>query len=385
MGRKGRTSMNNSIKVTYTHVYNTEFLIDESKDFDKLKSFKARDYERRFYVFDANVYQIYGETLLEILEEKSNYENKFLVEAKEYSKSIEFYPELINWFEEHGLSRYDAVVTIGGGILIDLVSFSVSTYMRGVPLFIIATTLIGQTDASTAGKTCLNTKNGKNVLGTFYYPQQVYNNIPILFTNKARFMRQGLSEAFKYGLLADKSLVHDVVEFQNGHKSETKMSQIVYKTIQARIKIREIDPLASNLGHTFGHAMEKYFNYNILHGDAIAAGTVLALFFAVRENLLKEEICQEIWELMKAAHLNIYLPYHFDVSKLIRLMRKDKKSSASRLHLVLITDYEKLYKEDIPFYTVEYSLVESFLNNFCENYAYKRDEYEEFLQKEILR
>ena len=376
--------MDNSIKTTYTHVYSTEFIIDESKDFDKLVLFKSRDYERCFYIFDSSVYQIYGEKLLMILEGNSDYENKLLVDATEHSKSIDFYPKLIKWFEEHDLSRYDAVVTIGGGILIDLVSFSVSTYMRGVPFFIIATTLIGQTDASTAGKTCLNTHNGKNVLGTFYYPQQVYNNISILFTNKARFMRQGLSEAFKYGLLADKSLVNDVVEFQNGQKSEAKMSQIVYKTIQARIKIREIDPLASNLGHTFGHAMEKYFNYNILHGDAIAAGMVLALSFGVSVNLIKEETCREIWELMNAAHLNVYLPYHFDVSKLIRLMRKDKKSSASRLHLVLITDYEKLYKDKIPFYTVEYSAVEFFLDNFCKHYDYKKEAYENFLQKEIL-
>lgn len=376
--------MSDNIKATYTHIYHTEFLMDESKDFDKLKLLKLKDYERHFYIFDANVYQIYGNKILQILEADSDYENIFLVDATEYSKSIDFYPQLIQWFEVHGLGRYDAVITIGGGILIDLVSFSVSTYMRGVPLFIIATTLIGQTDASTAGKTCLNTGNGKNVLGTFYYPIQVYNNIPILFTNNPRFMRQGLSEAFKYGLLADKSLVNDVVEFQTGCRTEAKMSQIVYKTIQARIKIREIDPLASNLGHTFGHAMEKYFDYNILHGDAIAAGMVLALFFGAEEKLIKEEICREIWELLKKSHLNIYLPCDFDISRLIQFMKRDKKSSTSKLHLVLVMDYEKLYKKDVPFYEAEYSRVEHFLHDFCRNYAYKKEAYEDFLQKETL-
>lgn len=376
--------MIDNIKAVYTHVYNTEFVIDESKEFDRINLLSIKNYERRFYIFDSNVYRIYGEQILYLLEDDSTYEKKYLVDATEHSKSIDFYPQLIAWFEKNSVGRYDAVIVVGGGILIDLVAFSVSTYMRGVPFYIIATTLIGQTDASTAGKTCLNTASGKNVLGTFYYPIQVYNNIPLLFTNTSRYMRQGLSEAFKYGLLADKSLVYDVVEFQTNCATEALMAQIVYKTIQARIKIRNIDPLASNLGHTFGHAMEKYFDYDILHGDAITAGIVLAIFFGVNEKLIRKEICQEIWGLLKKAHLNIFLPTEFDISKLIQFMRKDKKSSMSKLHLVLLTDYEKPYKKNEPFYEVEYSKVEKFLHKFFKTYIYKKDEYEKFLQKEIL-
>ncbi len=372
----------NSIIANYKHEFTTEFIIENSNDSEGLKKLDLSSYERIFFVCDKNVYSIYGEKITSILKSKNKEVKKFLVQPEEKSKSIAFYPELIDFLEMNNTGRYDVVVAMGGGIIIDLVSFTVSSYMRGLPLYLIPTTLIGQTDASTAGKTCLNTRNTKNLLGTFYYPIKVYNNLYFLKTNTNRILRQGLSESFKYGLLNSEELVNKVIEYQNG--KEEVMNYIVSETIKSRIAIRQIDPLASNLGHTFGHALEKYFNYDILHGDAISIGTVFAIYFAKKMKIISDTECNRVFQKMKEAKLNIFICKDLDVVKLLQFMKKDKKSSPSFLHLVLIEKITKPYKKESCFFETDYKKVEIFLKEFLESYKYKIDNYCEFLKKEIL-
>lgn len=372
------------IVTSYKHEFTTRFIIDESNSFLRLKEMDLQGYERTFIIIDQAVAALYQDSILENLNCNRNEIYIHEAEAVEYSKSIGYYPKLVKFLESHTAGRYDAVIAIGGGIIIDLVSFTVSTYMRGLPLFIIATTLIGQTDASTAGKTCLNSENAKNLLGTFYYPRIVYNSIEIMRTNTKRILRQGLSEAFKYSLLTDGVLLDTIIQFQNQEYNSTLMKEIVNRTIQARIQIRNVDPLASNLGHTFGHALEKYFDYKILHGDAILIGTVMAVRYAVQVGLMKQEEADHIWNLMEQAHLNVYISETLDVKKLVDFMKKDKKSSAKRLHLVMIHGIGQPYRGETPFYEAEYDDVEEFLEGFMAEYPYKKADYLEYLNLELL-
>ncbi len=375
----------NDINTTYEHRYDTLFIIDGSKDFERMHEMGLEKYERVFIVIDENVADIYEEQI----KERAGIGNREIfihrVKAEEFSKSIEYYPVLVDFFEGNTAGRYDAVVAVGGGIIIDLVSFTVSTYMRGLPLYIIATTLIGQTDASTAGKTCLNSKNTKNLLGTFYYPKVVYNNIPIMRTCSPRITRQGLSEAFKYSLLTDGKLLDTIVRFQNEKYNEEMMLEIVHKTIEARISVRKVDPLASNLGHTFGHALEKYFDYRILHGDSILTGTVMAMYYAVEKGLLSAEERDRIFDLMQKAHLNVYMYRDLDAARLVSYMRKDKKSSAGKLHLVMICGIGKPYRGETPFYEADYDDVEDFIERYVKDYEYITDDLVLYTDKEVLK
>ncbi|MDE7446815.1 MAG: 3-dehydroquinate synthase [Lachnospiraceae bacterium] len=372
------------IVTTYQHEYTTQFIIDTSAEFERLQEMDLRSYDRIFVVIDTQVSSYYKEKLFNRMCDDAKEKITFEVLAEEYSKSIDYYPKLVHFLEEHAAGRYDAVIAIGGGIVIDLVSFTVSTYMRGLPFFIIATTLIGQTDASTAGKTCLNSQRSKNLLGTFFYPKIVYNNIEIMRTNTKRILRQGLSEAFKYSLLTDGKLLDTIVEFQNGEYNNDLMERIVRSTINARIQIRKIDPLASNLGHTFGHALEKYFDYKILHGDAILIGTVMAISYAVEKGLMEQEEYVKIFELMQRAHLNTAISEELDVKRLVEFMRKDKKSSSLKLHLVMIEGIGRPYRGETPFYEADYDDVEIFLERFMDKYPYKQKRYIEFVDREIL-
>ena len=368
----------------YEHKYETKFIIDSSEDFERIDEIGISDYDRVFIVIDENVSKLYEEKLLPKMINGKQELFVYRVKSVEETKSIAYYPKLVEFFEENTAGRYDAVVAIGGGIVIDLVSFTVSTYMRGLPFFIVATTLIGQTDASTAGKTCLNSYNTKNLLGTFFYPKVVYNSIPILKTNTKRITRQGLSEAFKYSLLTDGELLGDIIKFQNSDFDSDIMEKIVEKTIQSRIKIRLVDPLASNLGHTFGHALEKYFDYQILHGDAILIGTVMAMGYGVKVGIMEQSEYDRIYDMMNEAHLNTYISKELDTKKLVALMKKDKKSSSKKLHLVMINGVGKPYRSDTPFLEADYEDVEKYLEEFMESYLRKREDYLEYLGKNDL-
>lgn len=368
----------------YEHKYETKFIIDSSEDFERIDEIGISDYDRVFIVIDENVSKLYEEKLLPKMINGKQELFVYRVKSVEETKSIAYYPKLVEFFEENTAGRYDAVVAIGGGIVIDLVSFTVSTYMRGLPFFIVATTLIGQTDASTAGKTCLNSYNTKNLLGTFFYPKVVYNSIPILKTNTKRITRQGLSEAFKYSLLTDGELLGDIIKFQNSDFDSDIMERIVEKTIQSRIKIRLVDPLASNLGHTFGHALEKYFDYQILHGDAILIGTVMAMGYGVKVGIMEQSEYDRIYDMMNEAHLNTYISKELDTKKLVALMKKDKKSSSKKLHLVMINGVGKPYRSDTPFLEADYEDVEKYLEEFMESYLRKREDYLEYLDRDDL-
>lgn len=374
-----------NIEVSFSHIYNIKFIIDNSKDYSRISEMNLGLYDRLFVVIDENINNIYGEVLIGKLKMfgKDIYIHE--IKPQEFSKSIDYYPVLVDFLESNTAGRYDAVVAIGGGICLDLVSFTVSTYMRGLPFFMIPTTLIGETDASTAGKTCLNAHNTKNLLGTFYYPKVVYNNISILRGCPDRITRQGLSEAFKYSLLTDGKLIPEIIKYQNNEFNNNTMEKIVCKTIESRIAIRNIDPLASNLGHTFGHALEKYSDYTVLHGDAILTGTVVSLHYSVEKGLMKPEDRDKIFQLMLDAHLNVWIPDDLDVKKLVHYMRKDKKSSSQKLHLVLIHDIGKPYHGETPFYEADYDDVEMFLERYVKSYSYKVKEYPKFLQQEELK
>ena len=373
------------ISTTFTHSYDVKFIIDSSSDYARISEMGMDKYDRLFIVIDETINRLYGEKLLKVLPNMETYIHE--VKAVEYSKSIDYYPVLVDFLEQHTAGRYDAVCAIGGGIILDLVSFTVSTYMRGLPLFMIPTTLIGQTDASTAGKTCLNAHNTKNLLGTFYYPEVVYNNIELMRNSPKRITRQGLSESFKYSLLTDGSLLPSIIEFQNSPYDAALMEKIVISTVNARIAVRQDDPLASNLGHTFGHAMEKYSDYRVLHGDAILAGTVMAMYYGVEKGLMAVSERDRIFSLMQDAHLNIYIPSNLDAAKLVSFMRKDKKSSSKKLHLVMIHAIGKPYKGENGkrgFFETDYDDVQDYLTRFIADYPYKKDDYYEFLSGEEL-
>jgi len=355
----------------YNHSFESKYIVDNDEDFNTLKKINFDSKDRFILLIDSNVNKIWGKKIKDSLSQNNKEIITKVLEANEFTKSISFLPEIVNYLESISCSKNDLIIGCGGGSILDLVAFLSSVYMRGVSFMAIPSTLIGQVDVLTAGKTCLNSYNGKNVLGSFYYAELVYNNSQILNTCSKLIHRQGLSEVFKYGLLSSNELLSSLSRYSESGSS-TDLFDTILLTMNSRFNISKIDPLASNLGHTFGHALEKMFEYKILHGDAISIGTVISLYFSHEKGILSKSNLDKIINKMQKLRLNIYIQEDIDIKKLVSLMSKDKKSTKGKINLVLLEDIAKPYiKNDTPFFASNMDEIEEFMIKFLESYQFK--------------
>jgi len=377
--------MMKSISTTYTRKDTISFMIDDDPEIAWLSNFDDSAFERFFVVMDMKVNIVWGNLIRKKLESHKKEIYFFEIEASENTKSISFYPKLVDFLESKRCNLSDLVIVVGGGIAIDLVSFTCSTYMRALRFYAVPTTLIGQIDASTAGKTCLNTANSKNLLGTFYYPLKVYSNIHFLETNSKYYLRQGYSEIFKYGLLISSALIKLMLSYFK-KPSASMLMKIITLATNARIKVRKINPLASNLGHTFGHAIEKISDFRILHGDAISAGTVMSLYFSKKIGIIDEKSASSIVKNMKKIGLNVYIDKNLDTDMLVDIMMRDKKSSTTGINLVLIMGVAKPYRSNKSnFYRTSPDFVKIFLREFMKEYPYLVSNCASHIKKDKLK
>ena len=341
-----------------------EFIIDNDPDFEWIQKADSFKYQRLFIYIDKNVERRYGKKIKAAFAGLKK-EIKFIsVEANENIKGINSFTENVLLLEKLGLSRFDCLVVIGGGVLIDLVSFTASVYMRGVPLILIPTTLMGQVDATTAGKTCINSTS-KNLLGTLYFAKKVYINTAFIATLPQYELRQAFSEIFKYSLLNSAKLLDLLIQYKK-KPTEKILIQVITETIKARINIRNVDPLASNLGHTFGHAFEGLSNFEVGHGDAISAGLLMAIKFGEEKKVTKVGTFEKTKTLMKFLELNMLIDKDIDLIRVVKKMQTDKKSSSDSINLVLIKDYTQPFRTNkhFPFFSTQAEVVYDFLKRY---------------------
>ncbi len=353
------------LNFSFTEEQTVDFIIDTDSEFNWVKKIDDTKYQRLFIFIDKNVEKKYGVKIKKAFA-KVNKEVKYItLDSKESVKSISSLTENLLLLEKLGLSRFDCLVGIGGGVLIDLISFIASVYMRGVPLILIPTTLMAQVDATTAGKTCINSPTSKNLLGTLYFAKKVYINTTFISTLPEYELRQAFSEIFKYSLLNSSKLLSLLIKYKKA-PHEKILIEVIRETIKARINIRNVDPLASNLGHTFGHAFESLSNFEIGHGDAISAGLLMAIKFGEETKVTKKGTFEKTRKLMEQLGLNTQIEKTIDFKKVIHKMQTDKKSSNNSINLVLIKDYQLPYKEsaNFPFYPTNSDSIFNFLNNY---------------------
>ena len=371
------------IKEAITEKQSVVFYLDNSPDCSGLEQIDVSAYQKCIVICDEYLKKIWWPILRKKLEKRINISHVEYLSASESSKNLESYVKLVDILAKFQCSRDDLIIAVGGGTILDVAAFLASTYMRGIPLLMLPTTLIGQADASTAGKTCLNAGYSKNLLGTLYLPAYVYNNAAILNTNSSYDLRQGFSEIFKYALLGSHKLLNLLKEY-NRTPDNNKLIEIIKETIKVRMMIRKKDPLASNFGHTFGHAFEKYSNFAVGHGDAIAVGIAMALELSVIKKIISEKLKKEIFGLMRELKLNNKVEKGIDPKKLTEIMLKDKKSSNTAIRLVLIEDIARPFETSgSPFYSVNPTYMQNFLSEILHNEIYFQKNHWDELRNEI--
>ncbi len=239
--------------------------------------------------------------------------------------------------------RSTTLIALGGGVIGDLTGYAAATYLRGVPFIQIPTTLLSQVDSSVGGKTGINHPLGKNMIGAFYQPQLVLADIDTLQTLPSREFSAGMAEVIKYGLIRDPDFF-DWLEMhieQLMALDESSISEAIYRSCQNKANVVARDEHETgerallNLGHTFGHAIENAMGYGVwLHGEAVAAGTMMAADLSVRMGWLKPEDVKRIYALLTAANLPLEAP-KLGVEKYLDLMQLDKKVADGKIRLVL--------------------------------------------------
>ena len=245
---------------------------------------------------------------------------------------------------ENRCERNTAIVALGGGVIGDISGFAAATYLRGVPFIQIPTTLLAQVDSSVGGKTAINHPLGKNMIGAFYQPRLVLTDIDTLNTLPERELKAGIAEIIKYGLIRD--LPFFVWLEENIDKLKARdpeaLGYAISRSCENKAEVVARDEKETgerallNLGHTFGHAIENAMGYgNWLHGEAVAAGTILAARLSRVLGMLSEDDLKRIVSLFERAGLPVQAP-EIGLERYLQLMELDKKVEEGKMRFVVL-------------------------------------------------
>jgi len=292
-------------------------------------------------ITDENVYSIYGMELKKTLS-LGGFEPSFIVlEPGEKSKSLDTLNYIYSKLVEFNITRTDMIIAFGGGVVGDVTGFAASTYLRGIPYIQIPTTLLSQVDSSIGGKVAINLSVGKNLVGSFYQPKLVLIDTKVLATLPDRFIKDGMAEVIKYACIEDE----EFFEFLNGidiNNFPAYFEDIVCKCCNIKKMYVEEDEkdtdirMKLNFGHTIGHAIEKFFDYNkYTHGEAVAMGMYNITLKSEEINYTKEETSERIKEILIKFGLEYRLP-EMDKEVIEKIIRNDKKNLSNKLNLIYL-------------------------------------------------
>ena len=296
-------------------------------------------------VTNSTVAPLYLEPLQKALDSANIRHDELILEDGEQHKTLASVEAVIDLLLTNRHDRNTTVIALGGGVIGDIAGFAASIYQRGVNFIQVPTTLLSQVDSSVGGKTGVNHPLGKNMIGAFYQPRCVIADIGTLNTLPARELSAGLAEVIKYGLICDASffkwLEDNITDLSNLDRD--LLAQAVLVSCQNKARVVEQDERESglrailNLGHTFGHAIETVMGYGKwLHGEAVAAGMVMAIDLSIREGRIDEDVRQRGVALLQKAGLPVIPPKEISVEQYLEAMSIDKKAVDGQIKLVLL-------------------------------------------------
>ena len=298
-----------------------------------------------FAVVDGNVNAFYEKEIKKVF---SSYRGKlfsYTLKPGEKSKSSEELTKIYNSLLTNNFVRDSLIVAIGGGVTGDLAGYAASTFLRGVQLVHVPTTIISAVDSSIGGKTGINFNSKKNMIGSFYQPDFVLIDTSFLKTLPSKEITSGIGEVIKYAFISDLNFYDYIKKNINKiyHLDKKVLEKIIIQSVALKGSVVGKDEKEKglrkilNLGHTFAHAFESAFNFRIMHGEAVIAGTIAALYLSNKVGVLSKHKLNEFLELP----LKIKLPVPFaglDKEEILKVMQSDKKVRGGKIKFVLISD-----------------------------------------------
>lgn len=299
---------------------------------------KIYTHQKLFIITDEKVDQLYHQKMVDILKDFDL--SWSVIKPGEASKSLETYQKTISDLIDKGIKRNHLIIALGGGVVGDLAGFIAATLYRGLPYIQIPTTLLAQVDSSIGGKTGIDLKEGKNLIGAFYDPKYVLIDPTFLQTLEPKEYANGIAEMLKAGLIGNPDLYEHIKNKQVVTSKEIAMA------IEVKKEVVDIDPydqkerMFLNFGHTFGHAIEKKHHYETYkHGEAISYGMLMALEIGIKKKLTPPFLYDEVKNILISYKL-IEEPV-LKKENYIDLIYHDKKNIAGNLNFIAITKIGK--------------------------------------------
>jgi len=303
-------------------------------------------------VTNPAVAKLYLEPVRKGLEDEGFRVSVIEVPDGEEFRSLEWAGRIYDNLIDLNMDRRSPLIALGGGVVGDITGFAAATYLRGVPYVQVPTTLLAQVDSSVGGKTAVNHRKGKNLIGAFYQPRFVYIDVATLATLDKRELKAGLAEVIKYGVIKDKALFEylevNINRITSDIGCEDALIHIIKGSCLIKSEVVEKDERESgyrailNFGHTFGHAVEAATDYRAYkHGEAVAIGMIFAARLSHKIGLCGENVVTRISNLVKKAALPAEPPV-LKTDALLRAMKVDKKTIGEELTFILPEEIGKV-------------------------------------------
>ncbi len=290
-------------------------------------------------ISDSNVAPLYGARVIASLRNAGFLPVEITVPAGERSKSLSQAEAICERMIDARLDRKSWVLALGGGVIGDLAGFVAAIYYRGVPYLQAPTTIVAQVDSAVGGKTGVNTRNGKNLVGAFHQPRLVLADVDTLATLPEREFNEGFAEVIKHGAIRDRTLLDAVATLDRG----SDLTRMIRRNVEIKARIVAADEHETtgerallNFGHTIGHAIEAAAGYGrLLHGEAISLGLVAACRISVAKAGLDPAEAARVTELLQQYRLPVRLPAGIPARAILEALKADKKFEEGAIRFVL--------------------------------------------------
>lgn len=301
---------------------------------------------------DSDVEKLYAKQMQELLEPICRKVILFSFPAGEEHKTLDTIKEAYKTLIEAGFDRKDLILALGGGVVGDMAGYTAATYLRGIDFVQVPTTLLAQCDSSIGGKTGVDFDGYKNMVGAFHMPRLVYMNLATLKTLDDRQFYNGFAEVMKHGLIKDAVFYEWLIEkmYEICERDLDTLEEMIMRSCTVKKLVVEKDPTEQgdrallNFGHTIGHAIEKYKNFTLSHGECVALGCVAAAFISWKHELLTMEEYYEIRDMFVPFNLPISVE-DIDPQEVLQLTKSDKKMKDGTLQFILLKRVGKAMRD----------------------------------------
>ncbi len=301
---------------------------------------------------DSNVEKLYAKQIQELLEPVCRKVILFSFPAGEEYKTLDTIKEAYKTLIEAGFDRKDLILALGGGVVGDMAGYTAATYLRGIDFVQVPTTLLAQSDSSIGGKTGVDFDGYKNMVGAFHMPRLVYMNLATLKTLDARQFYNGFAEVMKHGLIKDAIFYEWLIDkmYEICERDLDTLEEMIMRSCTVKKLVVEKDPTEQgerallNFGHTIGHAIEKYKNFTLSHGECVALGCVAAAFISWKHELITMEEYYEVRDMFVPFNLPISVE-DIDPQEVLRLTKSDKKMKDGTLQFILLKRVGKAMRD----------------------------------------